>query len=132
MAHAIGHALGSLYHVPHGVAVAIGLEAALAWNIEGAPSALGPVATALGVELDGADGLAASYRSLWTGSGLPAAVAALPAIRIDPSAVAATMVTEENLPMVRNNCRPPTGDDVRHLAERTVAVWTGLTTMTPA
>ena len=126
MAHAIGHALGSLYHVPHGVAVAIGLEAALAWNVEGAPSALGPVATALGVELDGADGLAASYRSLWTGSGLPAAVAALPAIRIDPSAFAATMVTEENLPMVRNNCRPPTGDDVRHLAERTVAVWTGL------
>ena len=53
MAHAIGHALGSLYHVPHGVAVAVGLEAALTWNIEGAPSTLGPVATALGVDLDG-------------------------------------------------------------------------------
>jgi len=35
-------------------------------------------------------------------------------------------VTEENLPMVRNNCRPPTADDVRNLAERTVAVWTAV------
>ena len=40
MAHAVGHALGSLYQVPHGVAVAVGLEAALTWSIEGAPSAL--------------------------------------------------------------------------------------------
>ena len=39
IAHAIGHALGSLHHVPHGVAVAVGLEAALAWNVEGAPDA---------------------------------------------------------------------------------------------
>ena len=126
MAHAIGHALGSLYHVPHGVAVAVGLEAALTWNIEGAPSALGPVATALGVDLDGPDGLAASYRALWTSSGLPAAVATLPEVGLEPSAVAATIVTEENLPMVRNNCRPPTADDVRNLAERTVAVWTAV------
>ncbi len=126
MAHAIGHALGSLYHVPHGVAVAVGLEAALTWNIEGARSTLGPVATALGVDLDGPDGLAAAYRAVWTSSGLPAAVAMLPEIGIDPSAVAATMVTEENLPMVRNNCRPPRADDVRHLAARTVAVWTAL------
>ena len=47
---------GSLYHVPHGVAVAIGLEAALDWNVEGAPDLRSGVATALGVELDGADG----------------------------------------------------------------------------
>jgi hypothetical protein len=63
---------------------------------------------------------------LWTSSGLPAAAATLPEFGIDPSALAATMVTEENLPMVRNNCRPPADDDVRHLAARTVAVWSAL------
>ena len=39
IAHSIGHALGTLAHVPHGVAVAIGLAAALEWNVDGAPGA---------------------------------------------------------------------------------------------
>jgi alcohol dehydrogenase class IV len=129
MAHAIGHALGSLYHVPHGVAVAVGLEASLAWNLEAERAAFGPVAAALDVDLDG---LVASYRALWSRSGLPAAVAVLPEAGLDASAVAATMVTEENLPMVRNNARPATGDDVRDLAERTLTVWRDLRTRTGA
>ena len=123
IAHAIGHALGSLYHVPHGVAVAVGLEAALAWNVEGAPDAFGSVAAALGVAVDD---LAGSYRALWARSGLPAAVAVVPDVRVDADAIAATMVADENLPMVRNTCRPPSGDEVREVAGRTVAVWTGL------
>ncbi len=49
MAHAIGHTLGTLHHVPHGAAVAIGLQAALAWNVAGAPEAFAPVGVALGV-----------------------------------------------------------------------------------
>ena len=53
MAHAIGHALGTLYHLPHGAAVAIGLEATLAWNVEGASDAFAPVAAALGVPVAG-------------------------------------------------------------------------------
>ena len=41
------------------------------------------------------------------------------------AAIAATMVTEENLPMVRNNCRLPAGDDDLHeLARRTAVAWT--------
>jgi alcohol dehydrogenase class IV len=125
MAHAIGHALGSLYHVPHGVAVAIGLEAALPWNLDGARAAFGPVATALDVDLDG---LAACYRSLWTRSRLGAAVAAVPEVGLEASAIAATLVTEENMPMVRNNCRPSTDDDRWELATRTVAVWSEMRT----
>ena len=39
IAHAIGHALGTLAHVPHGVAVAIGLGAALDWNVDGGDGA---------------------------------------------------------------------------------------------
>jgi alcohol dehydrogenase class IV len=123
MAHAIGHALGSLCHVPHGVAVAVGLEAALTWNLEAERSAFGPLAAALDVDLDG---LGACYRALWTASGLPAAVAVLPDVSVDASAIARTMVTEENLPMVRNNARPSTGDDVQDLAARTLTVWSDL------
>jgi len=123
MAHAIGHALGSLYHLPHGVAVAIGLEAALGWSVEGGREAFGPVAAALDVDVDA---LESCYRALWTGSGLPAAVALLSDVNLDAPAIASTMVTEENLPMVRNNCRPSTANDVRELAERTVAVWADL------
>ena len=35
IAHSIGHALGTHAHVPHGITVAIGLAAALDWNIDG-------------------------------------------------------------------------------------------------
>lgn len=31
VAHSIGHALGSVYHVPHGISVAVCLRAALEW-----------------------------------------------------------------------------------------------------
>jgi alcohol dehydrogenase class IV len=49
VAHAIGHALGSLGGVPHGRAVGTGLRAALDWNAEGAPAAHAAVADAFGV-----------------------------------------------------------------------------------
>jgi alcohol dehydrogenase len=123
IAHAIGHALGSLYHVPHGVAVAVGLEAALDWNLEGAPASFGTLAMALGA---GPREMAGCYRALWVSGGLPAAVAAVPSVRLDAAAIAATMVTEENLPMVRNNCRLPDGDDIQDLARRTADAWTSL------
>ena len=37
VAHSIGHALGSLYHMPHGISVAVGLRAALEWNVRANP-----------------------------------------------------------------------------------------------
>ena len=98
IAHAIGHALGQLYHVPHGVAVAIGLEAALAWNVEGAPAAFTGVAAALGT---GVAEVADEYRRSVASSGFAGVVAGLPESRPRrrrPSAEA--MVAEENLPMV--------------------------------
>ena len=101
----------------------VGLEAALGWNIEGDRAAFGAVAAALDVDVDG---LASCYRSLWRDSGLPAAVALLSDVDLHASPIASTIVTEENLPMVRNNCRPSTAEDVRDLAERTVAAWAGL------
>ena len=46
IAHSIGHALGSLYHVPHGVAVAVSLDAAIDWNVAGSPDAFDAAALA--------------------------------------------------------------------------------------
>jgi len=120
MAHAIGHALGTLHHVPHGAAVAIGLEAALDWNVEGAPELFEPVAAALGV---GVAEVPDRYRRLWADCRLAAAVGALPDAPLEPAPIARAMVAEENLPMYVNGCRPADDGQREELAARTVAVW---------
>jgi len=120
MAHSIGHALGTLYHLPHGAVVAIGLEAALEWNVEGAAPAFEPVAASLGV---GAGELADLYRQLWADCGLANAVAALPDAALEPEPISSAMVAEENLPMYLNCCRPADDRQRDGLAARTVAVW---------
>jgi alcohol dehydrogenase class IV len=120
MAHSIGHALGTLYHVPHGAAVALGLEAALEWNVEGAAGVFEPVAAALGV---GVGQMPDRYRQLWAECRLAAAVAALPDVAMAPASIAAAMVAEENLPMYANGCRLADDGERDELAARTVAVW---------
>ena len=120
MAHSIGHALGTRYHLPHGAAVAIGLEAALEWAVEGAAAVFEPVAAVLGV---GAREVPDRYRQLWADCGLGTAVAALPEAELEPEPIAAAMVAEENLPMYVNACRPADDAQRAELAARTVAVW---------
>ena len=102
IAHSIGHALGTLAHVPHGVAVAIGLAAALDWNVDGAPDAYTSAAAALGRPVGELPDLLAELLAAVT---LSAAVRRLPALELEPDQIAAAMVAEENLPMYRNNCR---------------------------
>jgi alcohol dehydrogenase class IV len=123
MAHSIGHALGTLHHVPHGAAVAIGLEAALGWEVDGAGDVFAPAAEALGVTVDEVPD---RYRRLWGDSHLAAAVAALPDAPLDPGPIADLMVAEENRPMYENSCRPADDAQRAELAERTVAVWHSL------
>jgi alcohol dehydrogenase class IV len=120
IAHSIGHALGTLGHVPHGVAVAIGLAAALEWNVDGAPEAYASAGLALGcpvVEIPDQLG------ELLSAAGLSVAVRRLPDLELEPDQLAAAMIAEENLPMYRNNCRPADDAERRHLAARTLAVW---------
>ena len=52
VAHSIGHALGSRYHIPHGISVAVGLRASLEWNVEGQPDAYTDVASGMGCGVD--------------------------------------------------------------------------------
>ncbi len=67
VAHSIGHALGSLYHVPHGISVAVGLSAALEWNAAGSPDAYVDAAAALSCD---ADEIADVFARLCVDSGL--------------------------------------------------------------
>ncbi|MGD9705458.1 MAG: iron-containing alcohol dehydrogenase [Acidimicrobiia bacterium] len=120
IAHAIGHALGSLHHVPHGVAVAIGLHAALEWNVQGAPEVFEGVAAAFDRS---ARELPAALTELFAATGFERAVAGLPDAALDADAIAALMAAPENAPMLQNNCVVPSARERRDLAALTVETW---------
>ncbi len=121
MAHSIGHALGTLAKVPHGVAVAVGMVAALDWNVAGAAEAYDAVAAALGIE-PGA--VPSWFTGLARSVGLGAVLAGRGPLALDPEDIARWMVAEENRPMYANNARQAGAGDRMALAERTVACWT--------
>jgi alcohol dehydrogenase class IV len=123
VAHSIGHALGTLGHVPHGVAVAIGLAAALDWNVAGAPEAYTTAAAALGRPVAELPDL---LGELIAAVGLANAIRRLPDLELEPGEIAASMIAEENLPMYRNNCRVADDRERHRLAKRTIAVWNDL------
>jgi alcohol dehydrogenase len=119
VAHSIGHALGTLYHVPHGISVAVGLDAALRWNVDGEPHAYDDAAAAWNCS---ADAVPDAYRRFCGDVELATAVAPLDA-QLDPQTVATTMIAVENQPMLHNNARRVDDDDRMLLAEATRAVW---------
>ncbi len=126
VAHSIGHALGSLYHVPHGVAVAIGLDAAIDWNVAGAPDAYEAAAIAFNAT---ASDVPVVLRDLFQASEFSAVVRMLPDRAIDASAISDMMNSIENQPMLNNNCRLPSDPERRLLAEQTVDSWNRLRTV---
>jgi alcohol dehydrogenase class IV len=120
IAHAIGHALGTLARVPHGVAVAVGLGAAFAWNVAGAPEAFSPLSRSFGCQVSG---LPEFYAAFVRASGLPSAVRRVGNLAVSVDELATTMVAEENLPMYTNNCRLADDCERITLAASTLAVW---------
>ncbi len=119
VAHSIGHALGSLYHVPHGISVATGLRAALEWNVTGAPDAYADSAVVLGCRVDE---VPAMFATLCNASEMTTAMVGLDATMVAKD-IAATMNAVENQPMLDNNARPITDTDREVLAEQTVEMW---------
>ena len=119
VAHSIGHALGSLYHVPHGISVAVGLRAALEWNSSGEPDAYVDASTALNCRVDE---ISAMFATLCTAAGMAAAMSGLDK-QLSVDDIAETMNAVENQPMLDNNARPIAEMDRAMLAERTVDVW---------
>ena len=119
VAHSIGHALGSLYHVPHGLSVAVGLRAAVEWNASGEPDAYSDAAAALNCRIDE---VPAVFATLCLSSGMAAAMVGLDAI-MSVDDIADTMNAVENQPMLNNNARTVSEADRGTLAERTVEMW---------
>lgn len=121
IAHSVGHALASLAHVPHGLAVAAGLAAALVWNVAGASPAYVAVAAALGV----ADVAYVSrrYEELLGAASFAEAVRRAGPIDVDVEALAAAMADDANQPMLQNNCRLADEVDRLTLAAATVRIW---------
>jgi alcohol dehydrogenase class IV len=115
VAHAIGHALGVLAHVPHGVAVGTAFVATLDWSIEGAPD-----------RYANADVTAEVLSSLIDAASFSQALRGLPALSVDVDELAAATRAPENLPMWDNNARVGSPADAEHLAERTIATFRAL------
>jgi alcohol dehydrogenase class IV len=120
IAHSIGHALGSLYHLPHGVAVSIGLDAAIEWNVEGSPEAYADAAAAFNAS---PSDIPAVLRDLFAASRFHEVMRRLPDLDLDASTIAEVMIAVENQPMVSNNSRVPDDDERTSLAELTVESW---------
>jgi alcohol dehydrogenase class IV len=116
IAHNVGHALGSIAGVPHGRAVAIGMAATLAWNVDADPDVYAPVADAMGVA-GGAAALADAFLDFVRQVGVDLALPGLQAERL-----AAQMDAAENAAMLRSNRRPVAVDDLRLHANAVVAL----------
>lgn len=120
--HAMGHALGAIGHVHHGRAVALCLNAALAWNAEADPVRHAAVAVALGVPADGrepadvAADLAAAYDRLLRSVGLPISLAPDGLSAADAERLVRVTMAPENKPMRDANARAIASEDARRIA----------------
>jgi alcohol dehydrogenase len=122
IAHCIGHALGTLYHIPHGVAVTVALEATLAWNIEGASEAYTNAAEVFGVT---PTELPQTFKTFLEQTQFANAIKTT--ATLEPQAIAELMNAPENQPMLSNNARVVNEAQRLELAELTVKVWEGYT-----
>ena len=120
LAHNIGHALGSLAPVPHGLAVTLAMAATAEWVLEGNREAFARVAEAMG-EGANADAVPAAFRRLATESGLSLdASAAAPGLTAE--ALAARMAAPENASMRKSTKRTVADADLLALARMTLAL----------
>lgn len=123
VAHALGHALGSLAKVHHGRAVGLCLRVALPGNVAAAPAAHALVARAMGLEDRAGEGAAAlaarlpaAYDALVRRVGLPVALADTGLGARDAGRLAQAALWPENRPMVARNARELTPADLEALA----------------
>lgn len=119
MAHNIGHALGSLYHIPHGVAVAVGLDASIDWTVSAPSQVFDDIALAMDATAR-ADHLPALYRTWLAHLGSDWIERGLGHGRFEAGRLADAMRAPENAPMAANNTRQPNDNDVAALADATL------------
>ena len=118
LAHNIGHALGSLAPVPHGLAVTLAMAATAEWVVEGNREAFSRVAEAMGEGAD-ADAVPAAFRRLAVEAGLSLDTRAV-APDLTAEKLAAQMAAPENASMRKSTKRFVADEDLLPLAELTV------------
>lgn len=123
IAHAFGHALGTLAHVHHGRAVSLAMRVALPWACAARPDLYASVALALGVDPRGtadqrdlAMAGAARFEELLRSVGLPVSLAGDGLGEADVARLVTVTVAVENKPMVDSNTVQPTDADLVMLA----------------
>ncbi|MFZ4850758.1 MAG: alcohol dehydrogenase, partial [Caldilinea sp.] len=121
LAHNIGHALGTVAHLPHAVAVALAMQATLAWSIAGAPARYQPVADALHPGSSGTD-LPELYAALLAAVDFAHACLPYRSPALSAEALLDSMRSAENQPMLANNARVATPSDLAMLAHQVVAL----------
>ncbi len=120
LAHNIGHALGSLAPVPHGLAVTLAMAATAEWVVEGNREAFARVAEAMGEGTD-ADRVPDAFRKLAKDVGLDLDTsAAAPGLTADK--LAAAMAAPENASMRKSTKRTIADADLLPLAGMTLAL----------
>lgn len=118
VAHAIGHAMGTLAHVHHGRAVALALGAALELNQEAAPQPHAEVAAALGVS---PGDLVTAYERLLDEVKVGRDLSDVGLGPEQADALFATTLAPENLPMLQANCRLFPEEELRDLVGTVLA-----------
>ena len=119
IAHALGHAMGSLKPIHHGRAVGVAMLASLPWNVEG-NDAFAPCAAALGAE-PSAGGFIAAYEKLLRACGLKLSVAEEFA-GVGAEALAAQAARPENAAMRDSNQRASSEADLLELSKRILSL----------
>jgi alcohol dehydrogenase class IV len=120
LAHNIGHALGSLAPVPHGLAVTLAMAATAEWVLAGNRPAFARVADAMGLGPD-PDAVPGAFRRLASAIGLDLDTsAAAPALTAE--ALGCRMAAPENAAMRKSTKRRIADEDFMPLAEMTLAL----------
>ncbi len=118
LAHNIGHALGSLAPIPHGLAVTLAFAATAEWVLAGNRDGFARVAEAMGEGGD-ADAVPGAFRRLAANADLDLQTAkAAPALTA--TALAENMAAPENASMRHSTMREVRDEDLLPLAEMTL------------
>jgi len=122
IAHNIGHALGTVAHLPHAVAVAVAMESSLAWSVDADPGRYQAVASAMRPGSSGND-VPHLFMDLLHAADFDRAARPYHGTQVGSAGLLDSMRSAENLPMMANNARVPTQDEMASLASRVASRW---------
>ena len=124
IAHAIGHALGTVAGIHHGRAAALALDAVFLKNAEAAPHIHSEIALALGVQADKAPVEkhakmgAQTFGNFIRHTGIEMSLKPDGLTRNDLNRLVDAIHSEENTPMRENNCYTASAADIRDFARQ--------------